>query len=204
MGAERAHNQGVTSPADILRASRAGVLMAGERVFPVRFVIDADGRLVAPLEREAVDADGHTLFVPEESDEALQLLVRPEELGGGAAAAECWRAYHGTPRSTRWFAMRVESGRLGADVVDGGEITLRNPLAATEPALCRRANADLGALRRAVLRMTGVDVPEPLCVGADDHGLDVRARFGIVRLGFERRVMSTDEAMRVIEGMLEE
>jgi hypothetical protein len=193
------------SPADILRSSRAGVLAAWERVFPVRFVIDAGGRLIAPLEREAIDAPaGHTLFVPEEADKALQLLLQIEGLGPDPASADRWRAYHGTPRSTRWCAMTIESGRLGALVVDGGELTLVNPLAAAEGGLCRRANADRGALRRGVLRVAGVDVAEPLCVGLDDHGLDVRARFGIVRVRFERAVGSAEDAMRVVDGMLGE
>ncbi|MCC6659629.1 MAG: hypothetical protein IT437_01960 [Phycisphaerales bacterium] len=192
----------MTGPADILRSNRTGVLMAGERAFPVLFVTAHDGALVAPLEGGAIEAGGHTLFVPEESVDALQLLVRVARLGPDPAAADRWRAYHGTARSARWCAMSVESGRRGAEVVDGAGLMLVNPLADAEGALCRRVNSDAAALRRAVLGAAGVDVPHPLCVGVDDHGMDVRARFGIVRVGFERPAGSAGEAMRVIEGLL--
>jgi hypothetical protein len=173
-------------PADILRSNRTGVLLAGEEAVPCRFILDPAGRIVTPVDTHVLESPQHVLFVPDEDAAALQLLLHAHPfVGADPPIADRWRAYHGTPRATRWAAFEIESARLGPLVVDAPAVTSVNPLSPQEPALCRRANADRAALR-AACRRTGVDVPDPLCVGVDPHGLDVRARFGIVRLSFSK------------------
>lgn len=169
-----------------LRDHRTGVLLADGLVLPVRFVIDGrTGRLVFPCGAAVLDAEELVLHVPEERDDALQLLIHAAPTDPGAdGACDRWLGAFGTPDVARWASCTVESGRLGGAVIDGDVLTLVNPLCAAEPALCRRLNADRAALTRLCTRFAGVEVPEPLCVGMDPGGVDVRARFGVVRVPF--------------------
>ncbi len=169
-----------------LRAHRQGVLVAGGVASPLRFVTDnATGRVVFPTNPNIFEDEEAVLFTPEESIEALQLLLLPRPTDPDTdEACDRWKAYHGTPEYPRWASCGIESGRLGGDVVDGEALMVPNPLRAAEPALCKRLNTDRARLTRLCRRATGVEIPAPLAVGVDPDGLDVKARFGIVRVPF--------------------
>ena len=65
----------------LLAAHRIGALAFAEAVRPVKFVLDNDdGRVICPVMSAALDLPELVLFVPEESDEALQLLLESEEI----------------------------------------------------------------------------------------------------------------------------
>jgi hypothetical protein len=194
----------VPRPADFLRQNREGVLLADGVPFPVRFVIDgATGRLVLPVPPPALAASEHVLWVPEESDDALQLLVAPAEIDPAAEpACDRWLAGHGTPPWARWAAFTIEAGRAGGEVADAPELTLLNPLRDAEGRLCRRLNRDRDALRRAANRVRGVDIADPAAVGVDPWGADLRARFGIVRLPFPAPAPTEEEAAAAIDALL--
>lgn len=191
-----------TDAATVLRAHRAGVLLADESPAPARFVIDGrTGRLVMPAPPALHDAGEFVLFIPEERDDALQLLLTPGILPDDDPAADRWLAYHGRPESKGWAAFAVESARLGGEVTDGPGMTLTNPLADAEPRLCKRVNADPAGLARACAA-GGAPVASPLCVGVDAYGLDVRARFGIVRLAFPAPADTEASAAASIDALL--
>ncbi len=197
-----AHNAGMDGPeaSKTLRENRAGALSAGGIVAPVGFIIDgATGRIVIPLPRTTAGAE-FVLFVPEESDDALQALLH-DPMDASEEMCDRWRAYHGTPRTAKWGSFSIESARLGGAVIDGGALRLVNALRASEAALCRRANADRAALTRVCERLAGVAVAEPVCVGVDAFGLDVRARFGIVRVPFDGEV-AAESAPGALERLL--
>lgn len=190
----------------VLRSHREGVLICDGAVLPLRFVIDnRDGRIVFPCSALPFESDECVLFVPEESDDALQLLLLPRpadpDIGEGC---DRWKAYHGTPEFPRWASCAIESGRLGDEVVEGATLMNANPLRAAEPSLCKHLNADPARLTRLCARISGVEVPSPLCVGVDPAGLDVRARFGIVRVPFRSPVHSAEEARAETEALLAE
>lgn len=190
-------------PADRLRAARAGTLLTGGVPAPVRFVIDGrTGELVMPLPPGVAAAGDQVLFIPHEADDALQLLLALRPLGPEESSTyDRWQAYHGTPRAPAWVAARIEAARLEGQVVDGSEMTLRNPLVGAEAALCRTANADRAALRGAC-RRAGLEVADPVCVGVDPRGLDVRARFEIVRVPFGTEASTPDLAARAVDALL--
>ncbi len=190
----------------VLRSHREGVLICDGAVSALRFVIDnRTGRIVFPCSALPFEAEECVLFIPEESDDALQLLLVPRPADPDTdEGCDRWRAYHGTPEFPRWASCAIESGRIGDDVVEGEALTVANALRAAEPSLCRSLNADPARLTRLCTRLAGIEVPSPLCVGVDADGVDVRARFGIVRLPFPSPAHSAEEARATIEALLAE
>lgn len=205
----------------ILLRSREGALawssLGEDRVERVRFVLDpVDRAVVLPVSAPVVDAESHVLYVPEESDEALQLLL---ELDRAKPAPEAmvdrWRIHHGDaprrlpgdfkgePGKVWWGLFTVDTARLGSAVIDGEALLAPNPLADVEPRLCKRLNADRDALRRVCEAVGGAAPREPLCVGVDEEGLHVRADGGLMRLPFGAALTSAAEAERTLEQWLE-
>lgn len=192
-----------------LRSHRQGVLFIAETATPVRFVIDGrTGGLVLPLSGSLIHAPGAegepcTLMAPEESDEALQLLVAVAELEPHREEArDRWQAYHGPPRVNRWAELTVESAKLGGEVFDGEPFVAPNPLRAAEAALCKRLNADRSALAEACRRAVGMAPAEPVAVGVDPYGFDVRARFGVLRVEFSGPAADAEAAAASIDRVL--
>ncbi|MFM9994662.1 MAG: DUF2470 domain-containing protein [Phycisphaerales bacterium] len=187
-----------------LRDHRVGVLLADGLVSAVRFMIDGrTGRLVFPCGPLVFDAEELVLHTPEEGDDALQLLVHAAPADPATdPACDRWLAAFGTPDVTRWAACTIESGRFGGAVLDGELLTLVNPLLTVEAGLIRRLNADRAALTRLCTRYAGVEVPEPLCVGVDPGGVDVRARFGVVRVPFDVEATTPERADAQLNAML--
>ncbi len=166
-------------------------------VSAIRFVIDhGSGRVVFPSSELVFGAEERVLYVPEEASEALQLLLvdptRPDP--DTEESCDRWKAYHGTPEHPRWASCAIESGRLEGAVVEGELLMTPNPLRSVEARVCKRLNADRPLLTRLCTRFAGVEVPEPLCVGVDPGGLDVRARFGIVRVPFKSEAETPEQA----------
>lgn len=198
-----------------LRRHYEGVLLFHGLVCPVRFIIDGGtGRLLMPVEPGAVEAGELTLLVPDERDDAAQalLVITPAEPRGDAGeGCDRWSVYHGgTERSaagvsrTAWVWGAIEALKLDGGVCGGEEVGRPNPLRAIEPRLCRELNAQRDAVSGACRRETGLAVESPLVVGVDAEGIDVRARFGILRLEFERTVASEEDARAELRRLLGE
>ena len=195
------------TPASGLRALRrhhAGVLAFGERVSPVRFILDGrDGRLVMPIEPIAAEALEHVLFAPDQAEPELEILLTPRPLESEFdEALDRWAAYHGRTTERRWVRCDLETLRAGGWVYDGEAVMAANQLRGDEATLVKLLNKEEKTLAAACRAHAGVDVAEPLAVGVDPDGVDVRARFGIVRLEFERPAQDADEARRLIEALL--
>ncbi|NOG54328.1 MAG: DUF2470 domain-containing protein [Planctomycetes bacterium] len=89
------------------------------------------------------------------------------------------------------------------DVFDSTELLLRNPLADAEPRVCRWMNRERAeALHRLCRAYADMDVQDPLMVGIDPAGLDIRARFGIVRLPSPVIMPTEPDARATIERMI--
>jgi hypothetical protein len=178
-----------------LRAIHRGVLLYDGTPEPIRLVLDtATGRPILPLPTRAFDADEHVLHLPEESEHSLQLLVIPEEVPGAGEGPDRWRTYHGDAREARWSRFSIDCARLGRSVLDGAELMQPNQLIAHEPSLLRLAASDPARLAGAAGAAAGRPVEAPVPVGVDPLGLDVRARFGIVRLEFAEPVLPGSSA----------
>ena len=189
----------------MLRAGFRGTLQFDEHFVPLRYVIDPGaGRLAAPVMVAMLTASETILFVPEEAESALQCLVTLEAIGEDHAAADRWRIYHGEPEDVRWAILWLDMAKLDGVVLDGDALMTPNPLADAEPALCRLLNQDKPALTRLAAARGGMEIESPACVGVDPAGLDVRARFDIVRVLFDEPAPTEDAARAAIERLIAE
>lgn len=187
--------------ARILREHGEGVLAAGESVRRCLFVLHG-GALVLPVPAGTLREESWTLVVPEETDDAMQLLLTPMLIDATHPGIDRWSAYHGRSGDNTWVTARIESAKLGADVIDGSEIDLNNPIAGDERSLCALVNRNHEGLVRACQRRAGVEPQEPRVVGIDAWGLDVRARFGMLRLEFEREATTRELAESAISDLV--
>lgn len=200
-----------SAPADLEHAIRmyrghtSGVLSFDENVMDLKYVTMDDGHLIAPVMVACFDAMNTVLFAPEENDDAIQLLLTLEELGGmnfDSADTDRWRVYHGEPIDVRWAKLWVESAKLGPVVFDGEAVATPNRFAAVVHTWCRELNADTAKLRTLCDRTVHVEVESPTAVGLDPDGIDVRARFGVVRLPFDQTLEDIDDIEPAIARLL--
>jgi hypothetical protein len=188
-----------------LRGHHRGVMLADEVAHRVRFVLDPrDGAVAMPVSIGMLEAEQHVLLVPEEGEAALQLLLEAEPIDRDDEVADRWRIYHGPEDEMRWAKFAIRSGKRGAVVVDGDELSLRNPLRTAEPGICKRMNADTAALVALCVKFTGVETTKPVFVGVDPLGADVRGRFDVLRLWFPHAAGSGAEAASMLEAMVRE
>lgn len=204
------------------RRWRRGTLVADARPTGLRFVADpSDGSLIAPLERWALDAEEHVLWLPEERESALQLLIAPVAARVTECLADRWATHHGAPPGCAgsafaadpdpkgderapivWVRFDIECARFEGAIADGEEITGPNPLSLAEAKACRTLNGDRDALWRACRSAIGADVPDPVCVSVDPAGVHVRGKLGVLRIEFEREAADEGDLTRAIEALL--
>lgn len=188
----------------MLRAHHEGVLAFDERFAALRFVLDsADGRPVCPASAAVFESESVSLLVPEEADDALQLLAMPHEIDPRThPAADKFLAYHGRPAEIRFAALELVAARFHGEILDGEELQIPNPLAADEPRLCRDLNAERDALAALCRRRTGKGSPAPVAVGVDPMGFDVRLSFGVLRIEFDAATADARDAASRIAALL--
>lgn len=194
----------VLDAAEFLATYREGILFADGTPTPRRFVSDPDsGSLLIPVPPEVAAAAEHVLHIPEESDDAMALMVSADQVDPDRVpACDRYLAYHGPAQESRWIACRIDAAKWGGVVLDGPILQQPNPLAASEGRLCKRANTRPALLASALKRHRALDIPEPLCVGVDPGGLHVRARFGVVRVRFPRPALTELDAKSAIDEFL--
>lgn len=180
------------------------VALADGTPFDARFVVDGQtGELVLGGDQALLDAEQLVLCLPDDTFQAEATVL----VHARPADEDRWTdrhiAYHPEARPARWIRAGVDSAKMrDGRVVDSAHLALTNPLAPVEPALCKRLNADRAALRDLCRLMSGVEPEQPVGVGVDRFGIDVRARFGVVRVELPAPCEDPDEAERVIEALL--
>ena len=191
-----------------LRGHTRGDLRYEEHIGPVRYVIGPDGRLAAPVTYQMLDAVDTVLFVPEFAEGAMEVQVTLSALdpqGAEGALADRWRIYHGEPLEAHWAWLDPDAARYESWVVDGEALRRANPLAADEARLCRQINQgprdELGLVCR---HFAEADVEEPLVVGVDPLGFDVRRRFDVARVPAPAVMDNADAVESVFAQMINE
>jgi hypothetical protein len=190
------------------RSFRRGVLLCADIPHKTGLAIDpapgGEGAVAIPLPTTLLNSEQFVLFLPDESDDALQVLLARRNEEVSEALKDRWLMLHLEPPrgDVRWTLFDPESARLGAEVIDHDALASFNPLANVEPALVKRANADRDALRRACERATGSTLTDPVCVEANPSGLFVRHKLGVTLAPFAREVTDHESADREVEAML--
>lgn len=187
-----------TRPEDAVRALRAatsGHLRPDpDTARPVRYVLDRRrGGLLFQLPRDFEDITSAQLLVPDEHDPVLAALLEIRPVPRPAPEVEIrHEVYHGPLREGPWAVGTVEALRYHTEAFDAEEFGLTDAIVDAEPEICRELNADPQTLRRICRRVA--EIADPVAVGVDPDGLDVRARFGTVRVEFSRSAATPDEA----------
>lgn len=188
----------VESAIDFVRSHSRADLRFDGHIESLKYVVWHDGRLVAPVMVAMLTAADTTLFVPDDRDGAMELMVTLEafeESGEQGTMADRWRIYHGEPPDVRWAVMTIDAARFNGMFVDGEAFAESNPLASTEAALCREINQHhTPALRAFADKRGGMAIESPVLVGVDPRGADIRAAFDIVRAPFKIAAKSIDDA----------
>lgn len=211
---------------NVLAAYREGALAIDDQHTHVRFVTEADsGRLIASVPAATFFASQLVLHVPEETDDALALLLSAEEIPD-SHATDRWLAFHlaqtgasegadptaaepgrEMPEHTRWAALWIDSAKHGEWVFDGDAFMAPNPAAAQEAAVCRALNARPDDLATLCIKHSGADLAAaPVCVGVDPGGLYIRLAHGVVRLPFPEPEASAEgkgPAVETIDSLVE-
>lgn len=191
-----------------LRANTKADLRFEEHLRPIKYVIAPDGRLVAPVMVAMLDAVDTVLFVPECVEDSMELMVTLEpfdERGdprNTGAMADRWRIHHGEPEDVRWALMHIDVARFADQVIDGDALMQPNPLAEVESRICRHMNDDhADDLRAICLRYANMEIKQPVMVAIDPDGIDVRARFDVVRIPSTEPMRTAEDARRVLTAM---
>jgi hypothetical protein len=191
-----------------LRGNSTGDLRFEEHMRPLKYVISRDGRLVAPVMVAMLGAVDTVLHVPEYADGAMELMVTLnalDERGPDGSATDRWRIYHGDPEDVRWAFMNIDAGKFNSMVIDGQAMMAPNPLAADEPRICKRMNANhVDDLRRLCAHVANFTLEKPVMVGIDPLGLDVRAAFDVVRVPAIEPMETASDADRVLKAMMKQ
>ena len=145
------------------------------------------------------------IFLPAESDEAMQLQVTLEEIhdkGEHAALCDRWRIYHGEPEDVRWARISIDAAKFDGRLFDGLGLMQPNALAEDEARICRRVNSEMReALKKACLRVAEIEVEDPRLVGVDPLGFDVRGRFDVIRLDADPAIADEEDAIGALEDL---
>lgn len=184
-----------------LHANLEGELQFDEHLRPLKIVIAPDGRIVSPVMVAMIQAVETTLFLPQADDDSLQLMVTLEpfkEEGPEGALADRWRIYHGEPEDVNWAVFSIDAAKYLGAVVDGEAFRVANPLAEDEPRLCRLMNHEQPEALMRLCKRAGLEIESPVMVGLDPYGVDVRARFRVVRIETPERIESAEAAERFL------
>lgn len=187
-----------------MRAHLSGDLRFGEHVRPLKFIVADDGRLVAPVMVAMIECFDTVLALPDDNPESLHVQVALEpfdEHGPHGRVADRWRAYHGEPPDVRWAFLDIDAARLDGLFIDGLALRQPNALAADEPALCKAFNARRDDVRRVCERRLGKRIEEPVVVGVDPLGFDVRGTFDVFRLEVDEPMTDATSVRRAFDAM---
>ena len=189
-----------------LRSNSVADFRFDEHIVPIKYVITHDGLIATPVMTAMLQTLDTVLFIPEASEDALEIMVSVQQFeeteADGGRIADRWRIYHGEPDDVCWATMLIDCIRYAGLVFDGEAFMQQNLFAADEAGFCRTMNAEARPLLSDLCKVTkDIEVPDPVCVGIDPLGIDIRARFGIVRVPVEAPAENVDELRKELEDL---
>lgn len=188
----------------LLRSHTTGTLLCDGTPTPVRYIVDpSSGGLVLCVEQDMLGADDCVLAVPEDSFSCpMRVNISVEEMAE-SISSDRYIAYHLRQDRPVWARGTISFAKIDSGgVADGEALMTPNPLLDAIPQLCKRLNADRKALREVCRLLTKADIENPIAVGVDEEGSDIRAEFGVVRMSWPGPVEDADECERVIASLI--
>lgn len=197
-------NETLNRARSLIRSHTNGTLLCDGTPTPASYIIDpSTGGLVLSVDHDMLGSDDCVLAIPEDSFSCpIRVTLSIEEMPE-SIASDRYLAYHLRQDRPVWARGKIAFAKIDSGgVADGDALMTPNPLNDAIPHLCKRLNADQGALREVCKLMTGAKIDEPVAVGVDDEGSDIRADFGVVRMNWPSRVESAEECELVIASLI--
>ena len=192
--------------AKLLRSYSTATLIAAGVAPRIKYIVDDAGGLpVSVVEGGILQGDEWVLLIPEEAEGSLQLLVTPTVVDPELhPACDRYLIYHGAPTHRHWVQWHIESARSAGQVFEPEEFAVPNELAGAQASLCKQFNTDHERIARLCLGSVKMRPVDPMLVGVDPWGADIRARFGIIRVEFPRAAAAAEDAAAMMERFIEE
>ncbi|MBC8202118.1 MAG: hypothetical protein H8E86_08730 [Planctomycetes bacterium] len=168
-----------------LRGNTTATIKFGEHTNDVSYVICPSGELVIPAMVAMLQPCDIIMYVPDYSEDCMEIHVslhKFDDSGKGGLLSDRWNVYHGDSPDVQWALVDIDAARFHEMFIDGEGLCRENPLAEFENSICKQINENTEYIRGLCLSKTNVDVTDPVVVGVDPLGIDVRAPFGIVRI----------------------
>ena len=182
-----------------LRSNTTCALRFGENMQEMSYVISPSGELVISAMVAMLQPCDTIMYVPDYGDDCMEMHVSLEQFseeGSEGSLADRWQVYHGEPPDMQWAKVNIDAARFHEMFIDGDYLQQSNLLEDDEAILCKALNQTyIEKVRVLCFAKTKVEVEEPVVVGVDSLGLDVRATFGIVRVPFDTPVQSSDDVL---------
>tara|TARA_B100000959_G_scaffold286646_1_gene366256 strand:- start:1493 stop:2104 length:612 start_codon:yes stop_codon:yes gene_type:complete len=182
-----------------LRSNTTATLKFGEHTHDVSYVICSTGELVIPVMVAMLQPCDTVMYVPDYSNDCMEMHISLRQFlaqGDGGLLADRWNVYHGASPDVQWALVDIDAARFHEMFIDGEGLCRENILADVEPAVCKELNSNrVDSVRSVCLAKTNVEVKNPVVVGVDSLGIDVRAPFGIVRVLATEPFTSLDDVL---------
>jgi len=185
-----------------LRSNATATLNFGEHTKDLSYVISHQGTLVIPAMVAMLQPCDIVMFVPEYCDDCIEMHVSLQEFKEeleNASLADRWQVYHGSSPDVQWATIEIDAARFHDAFIDGEHLQRENPLAELEPSLCKELNEHHVAHVQAICKtQTNVAVSDPVVVGVDPLGIDIRASFGIIRIPAKSQFTTRDDVITFV------
>jgi hypothetical protein len=184
-----------------LRGNTTATIKFGEHTNDVSYVVCPNGKLVIPVMIAMLQPCDTIMYVPEYAEDCMEMHVSLQQFidsGEDGLLSDRWNVYHGDSPDVQWALVDIDAARFHEMFIDGEGLCRPNPLADAEHSLCKQINENKEVLRTACHAKTNVDVTDPVVVGVDPLGLDIRAPFGIVRVPTETPFVTTDDVLAYV------
>ena len=187
-----------------LRSNSTATIKFYEHTLDVSYVINHEGVLVIPAMIAMLQPCDIVMFIPEYCEDCIEMHVSLQEFkeeGEHASLADRWQVYHGVSPEVQWAMLEIDAARFHEVFIDGEQLQRENPLGELEPALCKDLNENhIEHLIEICKKHTNVAVQDPVVVGVDPLGLDIRASFGIIRVPTKTPFATTDDVTAFVSG----
>lgn len=170
----------------------------------VAYVINRHGVLVIPVMVAMLQPCDIVMFIPEYCDDCMEMHISVQEFkeeGENASLADRWQVYHGLSPDVQWATVEIDAARFHEAFIDGEQLQRENPMFAFEPELCKDLNENhVEHLIEICKKHTNVAVQDPVVVGVDPLGFDIRASFGIIRVPASTPFTTSDDVTAFVSG----